>query len=246
MLPEQGVQIHVYADDIQILIEWDGVDIGELKQKIKSIFDLVDAWMYIYKLKLNLKKTQLMLFGPKNTIHTSREKFESLVFKNTTLKLMDEVRNLGVWFDYKLEFRSHITKIVRSCNYSLYNLKPLRSLLSDKLFISLIHHEITSKIDYCNSLFLGLPKSQLKRLQKILNNCARLIHSIPFRESVSKILKMDLHWLPIGARIDFKILLIIHQCMVYQSPEYLCDSLILSRSNRLIQSRCETENAKKS
>ena len=108
-------------------------------------------------------------------------------------------------------------------------------VISRKLLITLIHHDVISKMDYCNSLFLALPKSQLARLQRILNRAARIIFSVPARESVSQLIKDKLHWLPIGARIDFKILLLIQKCLLYKFPEYLCAHLIPSptRNNRL-------------
>ena len=52
-------------------------------------------------------------------------------------------------------------------------------------------------------------------------------------------MKEKLHWLPIAARIDFKIILIIQKALICESPEYLCDHLIPSRSNRLVHFRSE-------
>ena len=94
-------------------------------------------------------------------------------------------------------------------------------------------------MDYCNFLFLALPKSQLARLRRILNRAARIIFSFPARESLSQLIKYKLHWLPIGPRIDSKILWIIQKYLLYEFPEYLCAHLIPSptRKNRLKQFR---------
>ena len=43
--------------------------------------------------------------------------------------------------------------------------------MAQTIATSLIH----SKVDYCNSLFLNLPRSQLDRLQFILNSAARAV-----------------------------------------------------------------------
>ena len=40
---------------------------------------------------------------------------------------------------------------------------------------------IVSKVDYCNSSFIGLPNDILKRVQSVLNRAARLIFNLPTR-----------------------------------------------------------------
>ena len=39
----------------------------------------------------------------------------------------------------------------------------------------LVHAFVTSHLDYCNSLFYGLPQSQYDRLQRVLNAAARVV-----------------------------------------------------------------------
>lgn len=66
---------------------------------------------------------------------------------------------------------------------------------------------VTSRIDYCNSLFYGQPKAFiLQRLQSVINNTARLIHLSSRYEHVIPLL-IQLYWLPIQQRITFKIII---------------------------------------
>ena len=41
-----------------------------------------------------------------------------------------------------------------------------------------------------------------------------------------------LHWLPIRARIDFKILTLVHKCLSGNAPSYLTDLLVPLGTNR--------------
>ena len=41
--------------------------------------------------------------------------------------------------------------------------------------LKIIHAFLTSRLDYCNSLFLSLPDTQINKLQRVQNACARLI-----------------------------------------------------------------------
>ena len=62
-----------------------------------------------------------------------------------------------------------------------------------------------SRIDYCNGLLYGLPNSQLAQIQRVLNASARLVCNAP-RFCDSTPIMRDLHWLPVKARINFKVL----------------------------------------
>ena len=69
------------------------------------------------------------------------------------------------------------------------------------LLLSIVH----SKLDYCNSLFLHLESTQLRRLQLIQNSLARAVTRTPMHHHITPILK-SLHWLKIQERIHFKVL----------------------------------------
>ena len=86
---------------------------------------------------------------------------------------------------------------------------------------------MTSRIDYCGSLLYGLLYCLINKLQRVQNACARLI----FRPKFSQITPLiyELHWLPIGYRIQFKILLITFKSVKFIAPFYL-SSMISLRS----------------
>ena len=102
---------------------------------------------------------------------------------------------------------THITKTYSAAFYHLYNIRGIRKYLSKETTEILIHAFISSRVDYCNSLYYGLPAYQLMKLQRIQNVAARLV----FQESkychITPILR-DLHWHPVKYRIDYKILLL--------------------------------------
>ena len=81
--------------------------------------------------------------------------------------------------------------------------KKICSLLStdaaNKLAVSLI----LSKLDYCNSLLVGIPDNKLNRRQRIQNHAARLVRKS--RHASATALLKTLHWLPVKARIQYKI-----------------------------------------
>ena len=94
----------------------------------------------------------------------------------------------------------------------------------------LVHAFISSKLDYCNALLYGLPDSDINRLQSIQNAAARLVSGTKKYEHIVPVL-ISLHWLPVKARIEYKILLITYKIITDCCPLYLKNMLCFSNSN---------------
>ena len=69
----------------------------------------------------------------------------------------------------------------------------------------LVNSSVTSRLDYCNSLFFNMEKSNF---QKVQNAVARLVLRKSLHSSASEMLK-QLHWLPIHSRCIFESLLLM-------------------------------------
>ena len=115
--------------------------------------------------------------------------------------------------------------------YHLYNIRGIRKYLSKETTEILIHAFISSRVDYCNSLYHGLPAYQLMKLQRIQNAAARLV----FQESkychITPIL-CDLHWLPVKYRIDYKILLLTFKAIRGLAPTYIQELITIKQRSK--------------
>ena len=101
--------------------------------------------------------------------------------------------------------------------------KKIRSFLSsdaaNKLAVSLI----LSRLHYCNSLLAGIPDNKLNKLQRIQNHAARLVLHKSRHASVTALLR-TVHWLPVKARIQYKLACLCFQCIYQNSmPPYISD-----------------------
>ena len=79
-----------------------------------------------------------------------------------------------------------------------------------------------SWIVYCNSLLCGLPKYQLDKLQRVQNAIVRLVIMKGKFCHITPVL-LQLHWLPVLFRLDFKILLLTFKAIHGLAPSYISD-----------------------
>ena len=169
---------------------------------------------------LNDGKTEFLLIG--NRQQLAKVSIDSIKVGDADIAPVSSARNLGTWFDSHMEMSVHISKTCNSAFYYLYNIRHIRKYLSKEHTEHLIHAIVTSRLDYCNGLLCGVPECQIKKLQRVTNASARLIYCVPKFCHITPILK-ELHWLPVRARIEFKILLITFKAIKGLAPKYLSD-----------------------
>ena len=138
---------------------------------------------------------------------------------SSVIKPSSQVKNLGSWFDPNLNMRRHITNVCKAGFFYLHNIRRIKKYLSRDSLLALVHAFITSRLDYCNALLYGLPKEQLVKLQRVQNAAARLIMDIGKYSHITPAL-YELQWLPVLARIQFKILLLAFKAIHGLVPEY--------------------------
>ena len=88
--------------------------------------------------------------------------------------------------------------------FILETLEKIRNLLSYNACSTIIHALISCRLDYSNSLLHNVPTHKTDRLQRLQNQCARILTKSTRREHITPVLK-SLHWLKIQDRITYKI-----------------------------------------
>ena len=210
----------LYADDVQAFVH--GLPSAQLALtgRINALSQDLHLWMSSNRLSLNSSKTQLIWFGTRQQL--AKLDFALLAQTFPSFTFSSSVRDLGVVLDSTLTFSEHIKNLTRSCYFHLRRLRAIRRSVSSSVFTTIVHAFICSRIDYCNSLFVGLPKVRLSPLQSVLNAAARLIARLPRFSHISSYMLEQLHWLPLTARIQLKVLVLVCRSYSGLAPKYLC------------------------
>ena len=129
---------------------------------------------------------------------------------------------MGVIFDSDFTFSNHVVSVCRSCFVGLRDLRRIRRHLNKSTVANAL---VSSKLDYCNSLFRSLSVRDMKRLQGVQNALARIVSRSSKFSHITPVLK-SLHWLPIKQRIIFKTATIIFKYLHSHMPYYFSPYLI--------------------
>ena len=174
-----------------------------------------------------------IVIGTPHQVHSSP--ITSISFSSQDLPLSSIVTNLGVKIDPHLNFEAHINHLCKTSFFHLRNIAKLRPTLTLPDAEKLVHAFVSSRLDYCNALLIGIPSKSLLRLQYIQNSAARILMRVRKFDHITPILH-SLHWLPIISRTEYKISLLTHQCIYGNAPPYLKELLTPVPSTRNLRS----------
>ena len=87
-------------------------------------------------------------------------------------------------------------------------MRSVHRLLSVDAAKTLVNAFITSRIDYCNSVFSRVTVTHLHPLQSVLNAAAQLIVKKRKYDPITATIRDVLHWLPIQQRIETSVVIL--------------------------------------
>lgn len=167
------LQIVQYADDTTFMISTSRSELNNtvhyLEQSLRRIHDYFTS----NKLKINHEKTQIMTAGTKYLLKSFPA--VTLRFLNTDIGEQNTIKLLGVTLDKHLNFEEHVNKLAHKSSGMLIALNNAKTSLPEKTHRPLINAFIMSTLSYCITIYGTTGPTQLNKLQKVLNFCARIL-----------------------------------------------------------------------
>lgn len=212
--------LHLYADDTQLYIGSRLTDAQKSKKQLEECIAEVRSWMAANMLKLNDDKTEYIIIGSQHTMNNIPESLKTIRVGNQDIKATTSAKNIGAYLDSTLSMEKQVINVCRNCYISLRDIGRIRHYLTEESTKQLIIALVTSKLDTNNALLYKISQKHIDKLQLVQNNAARLIARKKKHSHITQT-KMDLHWLPVSFRIQYKIYLLTHKCIHRTAPSYL-------------------------
>lgn len=220
---DRNIKYHSYADDTQFYIETTSTNLETTKSELIEILNTLKKWFDKNKLKINAEKTEIILLGTAERI--------SIEFCNKIITSSKIVRNLGVLLDQNLSFEDHINKICSDCYLHLRNISRNRKSMDLDTCKIIINSLVLSRLSFCCTLLIDLPKKLINKLQKVQNYAAKVICLLRKFDRISHVIK-QLGWMKIENFIKYRLATIVYKCLDGSAPAYLCELIQIHVPNR--------------
>lgn len=229
---ESNVSYQLFADDSQFYIAASREDVDGGLQRLESCAGAVSKWMVENHLQLNANKSELIIFHPRRV---ALPQPLGITVGSCAVLNRNTVKNLGVKMEASLSVTPQVNALCQVLSFHLRQIYCIKRYLSDSSLKSIISAIFTSRLDYGNATLFGAPAYEISRLQRLQNSAARLIRNKTRRCHITPVL-MELHWLPVEARISFKMAMTVYKAVHGMSPAYINDLIKQYEPKRVLRS----------
>ena len=186
----------LFVDDLALYCT--GYDAVSICRFMQRAIDSVSKWANEHGFKFSESKTVAVRFCRRRT----KETIPTLTLNGTILPFSTEVKFLGMVFDEKLTWNSHIDQLKMKAKGSLNILKVVSGFNwgADKnTLLRLYNAMCRSKLDYGCQVYSSASKTKLKELD-VVHNMGLRICTGAFRTSPVESLYVDSHQMPLDLR----------------------------------------------
>ena len=134
-----------------------------------------------------------------------------------------------------LSMDNQVQHICRVAYFHIHCIGKIRNFLDQKTTEIMIHSYVKSRLDNGNCLLYDISDHRLTKLQRLQNAAARLITKTRKHDHITAVL-INVHWLPIKQRIEYKLLLLTFRSLHGLAASYLSDLLIRYEPTRALRS----------
>ena len=212
-----GINYHQYADDTQLYIAISKSDVSVQLATLEQCIVSVHQWLLHNGLALNPKKSDVIQFVSR------RSKIDEVVsvrISDAVIKPVPAIKSLGMTLDRHLIFDQHVNNVCKACYWHIRALRHVRDSLPDDVARTVACSIVTSRLDYCNSLYTGMSSTNVQKLQRVQNTLARVVLKRRKFDHITPLLE-ELHWLPVKHRLTFKLATLTFKILSTGQPTYL-------------------------
>lgn len=131
---------------------------------IQSVRQNFDTQCRSLGLKVNQQKTKTMIIYKKKNL------------PRLQIPTNNEIKLLGIIFNDKLNWSSHIDFVIKKASKQFFPLRKLKKIVSMQSLSKIYNATIRSHLEYAAPLFVGLSRKDSEKLEKVQRRALRTIY----------------------------------------------------------------------
>lgn len=219
-----------FADDTAVISTdrtWTRVE-----AKMNEYLELVQNWLALNRLSLNIDKTVVMTFGSySNSVPIDID----ISINGKLLKRVECHRYLGIIFDYRMRWDKHVEYLLNKTRYLLFVFRKLSNYMITDTLRMLYYAFFHSIISYGIIAWGGVYSNYLNLLQSFQNKLLKIVNKDRF------IIDKN----PLNIRQMFSLESILFHYKILKD-QYITSGSVTRKKSILIPQRCKTLSIKNS
>lgn len=227
---------HQYADDTNVYLSFTKDNALQAQLNLNSDLHNIQTYSIRNSLVLNPLKSAVIYFGNDSEWAATNL---NITLAGVRLPITTNAKSLGLTIDNRLRYREHVNKILQKCYLALRNLYRNKAFLNIELKKKLSDSLVLSLMNYADIVYGPcLDVKTADRLQKIQNNCIRLIYNLTRYDHVSNKIN-ETGWLNMRYRRQLHLVCFVHKLLRTRCPSYLFNKLKFRSSYHNINVRSQ-------
>ena len=218
----EGVTTVCYADDTSIMVSGKKRDIHLVIARIEAVLTSAYQWFCHNGMKINTQKTQMVVIGTQAMLRDLPP--VSINFLGSIITESRQVKSLGVTIDRHLTFEPHIDAMTKKCFGILIGLNHAKHVIPHSALKIIVESLTLSIVRYCISVYGSCGVTQLRRVQKVINFCARVVTGRRRHDHISDAVQ-NLGWLTAEQLVSYHTVCSIVRIVSTRQPPYLLSTI---------------------
>ncbi len=213
---------YIFADDTALVEKIERNDLQGGFNAIQFDIDQLIHWSKENKLEFSQTKTKYIIIS-----NSHKQIYPDLYFGTEKLERVHSYKQLGLYIDENLNWENHINYIINKLNRLLHMFKLIRKRIdfqsSEKIYKGLI----ASVLDYCSMFYINATQKNVKRITRLIYQCAIIIVNGNRFLSEEKLLQ-ELGWNKFQDRTNYLSITMFAKIKLTQTPKIIYETFFLN------------------
>ncbi len=206
---------YIFADDTALVEKIERHDVHGGFNIIQFDIDQLLDWAKNNKIEFSKEKTKYLIVS-----NSHLQNYPNLFMDNHQLQRVTNYKQLGLFIDENLNWENHINYTISKVNKIIHMFKLIRKkidfLTSEKLYKGLI----ASIIDYCCMFYCNATQKNLKRITRLIYQCALIVVKGNRFLSENKLLQ-ELGWNTFAQRTSYLSITMFAKIKLNKNPKII-------------------------